>query len=76
MEMNEELNTIEEKDEAVFEEDAELTAEKLSQVTGGAGRDLSYKRCPACRNIVRNPSGLHKCPYCGHVLAARKDYSV
>ena len=45
MEMNEELNTIEEKDEAVFEEDAELTAEELSQVTGGK-KHTHHKEIP------------------------------
>ena len=76
MNTKDELNAVQEAVETAAEEDVELKAEDLDQVAGGAGRDLSYKRCPACRNIVRNPGGLHKCPYCGHVLAARKDYSV
>ena len=45
MNTNEELNANQEVTEAVAEEDAELTAEELSQVTGGK-KHTHHKEIP------------------------------
>ena len=75
MNTKEELKAAQEAVEAFSEESVELTEEELGQVFGGHGK-MKYINCPGCRAKVENTPGLHKCPYCGHNIFARKHYSA
>ena len=69
MKLNEELNAIEEKDEAVFEEDVELTAEELDQVAGGSEERTYSWYCWSC-GWESGPVTEYRefCPDCGGAL--------
>ena len=69
MNTSEELNAIQEAAEAVAEEDAELTAEKLEQVSGGSEQRTYSWYCWSC-GWESGPTAEYRefCPECGREL--------